>query len=811
MKRNTIFHHLFIRVALILLGINIIFSLILLPIYHDKLVRMLAVQGDTFANSTIAACGEALYTEDYSFVISYINKVLHQTPEITYVTFTSNKGLELLIKADRWNVSTLEDRNISSRFNEANSYEIRHAKNLADGTADNVFVFSKAINISGLNWGVFTLGLSDSEYESLLSSYIRNIILFTTLLMIISLLLLHGSSLKLGLQLSRLGQTATKLASGDLTARAPTDAIGEIDLLASTLNSMAESLEINTRNVRQLARLVEDTNDAIAIFDNKSEISFVNPAFMSITNHSFEYYQGMSLTELLDHLNIDRQKQREVSAGINHVKQLDWSTDITISTRDQGPIHMTLRIEEFETNDQAYEGFFVVLSDITRRKQLEFELETLAYIDKLTKLPNRRFFMDRLTEEVPDADDGLAIFFLDLDNFKIINDSLGHEVGDFVLSEAAWRIQDALRSDDIVCRLGGDEFTVIIKGVEEKEEIARIADALIKEFELPIYCNDRELRVSTSIGIVQYPNDGNNPKELIKNADTAMYAAKRSGKNAYRFFSQDMHRDMQDFLEIEGSLRKALESSGLSLVYQPFIDLDTRKIHGCEALIRWQHPQQGNIPPGRFIPIAEQTGLIVAIGQWVLTEVCRQMKQWNLDINVSINISGTELLDKHFIDRIQKTLVDHDIDPYRLKLEFTEHVLVSKDGKNLALLNQLKRLGFQLVVDDFGTGFSSLSYLAELPVDVIKIDKSFISRLPLDRRTIAVVNSIISLAQSLDIRTIGEGAENRQQVDWLKQHGCNTIQGYYFHKPMSAADFERLLKSHNVTSLSNQTKLSSPS
>jgi len=811
MKRNTIFHHLFIRVALILLGINIIFSLILLPIYNDKLVRMLAVQGDTFANSTIAACGEALYTEDFSFVISYINKVLHQTPEITYVTFTSNNGLELLIKADRWNVSTLEDRNFSSRFNEDNTYEITHANNLADGTADNVFVFSKPINISGLNWGVFTLGLSDSEYESLLSSYIRNIILFTSLLMIISLLLLHGSSLKLGQQLSRLGQTATKLASGDLTARAPTDAIGEIDLLASTLNSMAESLEINTRNVRQLARLVEDTNDAIAIFDNKSEISFVNPAFMSITNHDFEYYQGMSLTELLDHLNIDRQKQREVSAGINHVKQLDWSTDITIGTRDQGPIHMTLRIEEFETNDQAYEGFFVVLSDITRRKQLEFELETLAYIDKLTKLPNRRFFMDRLAEEVPDADDGLAIFFLDLDNFKIINDSLGHEVGDFVLSEAAWRIQDALRSDDIVCRLGGDEFTVIIKGVEDKKEIARIADALIKEFELPIYCNDRELRVSTSIGIVQYPNDGNNPKELIKNADTAMYAAKRSGKNAYRFFSQDMHRDMQDFLEIEGSLRKALESSGLSLVYQPFIDLDTRKIHGCEALIRWQHPQQGNIPPGRFIPIAEQTGLIVAIGQWVLAEVCRQMKQWNLDINVSINISGTELLDKHFIDRIQKTLIDHDIDPYRLKLEFTEHVLISKDGKNLALLNQLKRLGFQLVVDDFGTGFSSLSYLAELPVDVIKIDKSFISRLPLDRRTIAVVNSIISLAQSLDIRTIGEGAETRQQVDWLKQHGCNTIQGYYFHKPMPAADFERLLKSHNVTSLNNQTKLSSPS
>ncbi|MEJ2394703.1 MAG: EAL domain-containing protein [Candidatus Thiodiazotropha sp.] len=804
-SQNSLFQHLFIRMAVILLGVSVAFSFAMIPIYNDKLMRMLAAQGTTFANTTIAACGEAIYTKDFSFVITYINKVLKKTPEVTYVTLTSHEGMQLNITANGWNVETADQSTELEQFNQETDYTMVHASDQhGNMRVHKALIFTKPVNISGYDWGIIRLGISDAEYNSLMTNYFRNVLLSSFLMVIIALLILHGISLKLVQQLTRLRDTAIALSDGNLSARAPTEAVGEIQLLASTLNGMAENLEIKTRSVRQLARLVEDTNDAIAIFGEDEKISFVNPAFMNITKRNLEFYLGMSLDDLFEHLGIDKKKQREVSAGMVHVDQLDWSTDITISTENHGPVHMTLRIEAFDSEDTQSNGFFVVLSDITRRKQLEFELETLAYIDKLTKLPNRRFFMDRLSEAVKEAElfgSGLAVLFLDLDNFKLINDSLGHEIGDFVLSESAWRIQDALRSDDIVCRLGGDEFTIIIKGVVSKDELAKIASSIIHEFSKPIDCQDRELRISTSIGIVHFPEDGRDEKELIKNADTAMYAAKHAGKNAFRFFSFDMHRNLHEHLELESALRRAIEKFKLELVYQPFIDVETQTISSCEALLRWKHPERGYISPARFIPIAEESGLIGAIGDWVITEVCQQMKRWNFNINVSINISGSELIDKRFISRLQDRLIKYDIEAYRLQLEFTEHVLVSKDGSNISILNALKRAGFRIAVDDFGTGFSSLSYLTELPVDIIKIDKSFINKLPHDRRTIAVVNSIISLAESLGLQTIGEGVENKSQVDWLRAHGCRVIQGFYFYKPMTAEDLQKLITQQKVARL----------
>jgi diguanylate cyclase (GGDEF)-like protein/PAS domain S-box-containing protein len=796
MTGNTIFKHLFTRMAVIMLGISLIFSIALIPIYQNKLLRMLAAQGNTFANTTIAACREALYTKDFSFIITYVNKVLRQTPEITFVTLVSKEGLRLNIDADKWHVDHLDNAGESVPYTEGSEYRIIHSRELPERRLGSSFLFTKAVNISGFQWGEIELGISDAEYTSLMSSYFRNVLLSSVILVAISLLILRGVSSKLAQQLAQLRRTALALSKGNLTARAPTEAIGEIQLLATTLNGMAESLDINTRSVRQLARLVEDTHDAIAIFGDDKRTSFVNPALMDITGHSLDFYTGMSLHALFEHLGIDRSKQLEISTSMSSMEQLDWSTDVTLSALSGELMHMTLRIEAFDSEDLQSNGFFIVLSDITRRKQLEFELESLAYIDKLTKLPNRRYFTDQLSEAVKEAEvfgSRLAVFFLDLDNFKIINDSLGHEVGDLVLSEAAWRIQDTLRSDDIVCRLGGDEFTVIIKGAQKTEELAKLANSMIQAFVEPIIYKERELRIGTSIGIVQYPDDGQDEKELIKNADTAMYAAKHAGKNAFRFFTQDMHRDLHDYIELENALRKAIDNSDLQLVYQPIVDVETQKITNCEALLRWQHPERGYISPARFIPVAEQSGLIGAIGDWVFTEVCKQLKQWGFNINVSINVSGSELVDKGFINRLQDTLLKYDIEAYRIQLEFTEHVVVSKDGSNLSLLNALKRAGFRIAVDDFGTGFSSLSYLTELPVDVIKIDKSFISRLPHDRRTIAVVNAIISLAENLDLMTIGEGAEHKSQVDWLRTHGCNTIQGYYFHKPMPAVELERLM------------------
>jgi diguanylate cyclase (GGDEF)-like protein/PAS domain S-box-containing protein len=802
MKQTTIFKHLFKRIALILLSVNLVFSMLLLPLYNNKLVRMIAIQGDTFAHSTIAACSEALYTEDYSFVISYVRKVLRQSPEVSFVTFTTQKGISIKLTGDEWKVDNLDQPFDSSIFESKSSYQIEQVTKITENAEVNEFIFTTPINISGLDWGVFSVGLSASEYEALKSSYFTNVLIFSFILVFISLLLLHGSSLKLGQQLSKLRDTADRLAKGELTARAPTHAIGEISVLANTLNSMAQSLDNSTQDLRRLARLVEDTNDAIAIFDSDNKIIFVNVAMKRIISQTDDYFHGMSLYTFLSHLRVGRNKQNEVAREFTNVNKHDWSTDITINMPNHTLAYMTMRIERFDIDEVDNEGYFVILSDITRRKQLEHELEILAYIDKLTKLPNRRYFMDRLAESVEESKasgSGFALIFLDLDNFKIINDSLGHEIGDMVLTEAGWRIQEALRSDDIVCRLGGDEFTAIIKGAKNKKSISKITSAILHHFQLPIYCNDLELRVSASIGVVIYPGDGIDTEELIKNADTAMYAAKKSGKNAYRFYSEEMHHDIRDFLDIENALRQAIATSGLYLVYQPFVDCETREIHHCEALLRWNHPTRGLIPPAKFIPIAEQAGLIGEIGGWVFDKVCKQIKAWDFDITVSINVSGSELLDSKFTERLNETLIDYDISSHHIQLEFTEHVLVSEEGKNLPILNQLKRLGFGLAVDDFGTGFSSLSYLTELPIDVIKIDKSFINRIPHDRKTLAVSNSIIALAKDLEILTIGEGVENHAQVEWLRAHGCTLIQGYYFHKPMSATDLAALINKTNVT------------
>ncbi|MCG8050738.1 MAG: EAL domain-containing protein [Candidatus Thiodiazotropha endolucinida] len=796
MNKSTIFKHLFKRIALILLAINVIFSLILLPIYQDKLVKMIASQGETFANSTIAACGEALYTKDFSFIISYINKVLKNTPEVNFVNFSSHDGNTIKLTSDGWVFEQQEGRNVLQLERSQEAFSIDHLENIDGSDSSSGFVFSKPIIISGYDWGDFTIGLSDEEYQALLTSYFKNVLLFSLMLVVITLLLLHGSSLSLSQQLTKLRQTASKLAEGDLLARAPTNAIGEISLLANTLNGMAISLDENTRHLRRLARLVQDTNDAIAIFDDNSKIIYVNSALTNFFSEDADHFNGMSLTKFFIHLKIGRNKQKELQNELSGIDFHDCTNDLTFKVSTDKTYHLTMRIEKFDLHEVESGGFFIILSDITRRKQLEQELETLAYIDKLTQLPNRRYFMDRMNEAVEEAEmfnTAFTLIFLDVDNFKIINDSLGHEVGDQVLEDIGWRMQESLRTDDTICRLGGDEFTAIIRGANDYDAISRVCETILNKFSMPVYINDHELRTSASIGIVTFPNDGVSTKELIKNADTAMYAAKKSGKNCYRFFSEEMHDNMREYLDIESALRKSINDTGLYLVFQPFVDERTNSIKHCEALLRWKHPERGMIPPGRFIPIAEQSGLIRSIGDWVFDQVCRQLQEWGSGITVSVNVSGTELVNVNYAERLREKLIEYDISAHQIQLEFTEHVLVSEEGNNLPLLNQLKRMGFQLAVDDFGTGFSSLSYISELPIDVIKLDKSFINRLPEDKRTVAVVKSIISLAHSLDITTVGEGVEEKEQMEWLRSNGCHLIQGFFYHKPMPATALYNLI------------------
>lgn len=794
--RGTIFNHLFVRMAVILFGVSMAFSLMLTPIYHFKLMRMLTAQGNTFANTAVAASGEALYTKDYSFVINYINNVLKKTPEITFVNFISNEGLRLNLSARGWRAEHGVPISDDMFTADQDAYSIKRLENTDTNGIQGDFVFLKPVNIGGLDWGFIEVGISDSEYNSLMLSYLGNVFLFAFILILIALLILHGSLTALSGQLARLRETALKLSEGNLSARAPTEGAGEIGLLAAALNSMADSLKEEVSSAQKLVRLVEDTNDAIAIFDPDGEITFVNPSLISMVGGSFEQYRGMLLHELLDHLGLGKESQREVLVGMSSIDNSVGSVCVDITPASKETLYMSLRVEAFYPGGGEKSGFFVVLSDITHRKQQEHDLEKLSSIDSLTRLPNRRYFLDRMAESIKEAsryNKDLAVSLLELQAVEGISDTLGHEAGYFVLAEVGRRIQAALRTDDIVCRLGGNEFAVIIKGVENKEQLEGVVEIISGAFEKPIRYMDRELPVEPSIGIACYPQDGRNVKDLLKKADAAMYVAKHAGENAFSFCAQGSHRNLRSNKKLEWALCEAVGNSDFQLVYHPFFDMETQAVSSCEALVRWKHPELGFVSPDRFIPVAEQSGLVGDIGNWVFTEVCKQMSSWDFEMNVSVNVTGGELVDKDFIRGLEDTLAEYEIEPDRIQLEFTEQAVVSRDIDSLSILNVLKGKRFNIAVDDFGTGFSSLSYITELPVDVIKVDKFFISKLPKDRRAEAIVKSIILLADSLGIETVGEGAETKEQVDWLCAHGCKKIQGDYFYQAMTAQELKELV------------------
>lgn len=809
MKQGSLFRHLFYRVALVILLTNIISSLLILPIYKDKLISMITIQGNTFAYSTLATTSEALYTKNYSFIIAYVQKVLKKTPEFEYVSFSDSEGKTLYLTAKNWSFDQL-DAPEEAIILSSSSQRIEHK------TYDNkqsIFVLSRKIDFSGFDWGELKLGIKDTEYQALLDSYYHNVFIISLVLFLSSLLLIKGSTLNLERQLVKLRDTAFNLSKGNLSARSSTKGVGEIAVLAKTFNSMADNLQQNTQKLQRLVRVVESTPDAIALFDRDQKIIFVNDALKKYCKKFDPYFNGMTFVDFINQLNIQYTKDIDLHSGLLLAQQKHWAADIEIDCLDEQNKYMTLRIEPLKESEhlekKVEDGFFVVLTDITHRKQLEGELEEMAYLDQLTQLPNRRLFMERLNDAVQYAKSSqtnLAVMFLDLDNFKLINDSISHEIGDLVLKEVSHRLQSILRTDDLICRLGGDEFTAILQGIETHAAITNVAQQITQLFEQPFKVNKHELKISCSIGIVNYPDDGNTMQELTKNADTAMYAAKNSGKNTYRFFSQEMQQEMREFLDIENSLQKAIKRNEFKLVYQPIVDVVSGKVNSCEALLRWKHPERGYISPDLFIPIAEQSSLIKDIGIWVFNEACRQMQQWDFDIKVSVNVSGNELVDPNFIKRISRSLSLYDISPHKIQLEITEHVLISKDRKNLALLNELSQMGFHLALDDFGTGFSSLSYISELPIDVLKIDQSFVFKLPNDRKTIAVVNAIILLAQNLQISIIAEGCETQEQLAWLEQHACNYIQGNYYHKPMKPEALEQMFVNKNVIQLVDKRK-----
>lgn len=452
-----------------------------------------------------------------------------------------------------------------------------------------------------------------------------------------------------------------------------------------------------------------------------------------------------------------------------------------------------------------------LVRDVTERKELQDHIQHLAYHDPLTDLPNRAMFNRHLSHAIAQAQryhKGLAVLFIDLDRFKNINDTLGHNAGDRLLQEMARRITACLRSSDVVARmqdskdmvarLGGDEFVVLIEEVVDSAHVSYVARkilaAMVKEYPL----EDQMIHITASIGISTFPEDGRNEFSLMKHADIAMYRAKDRGKNNFQFYSAQMDLHSAELLALESSLRRGLERDELALHYQAKVETRTGRIIGVEALVRWHHPNLGLISPAHFIPLAEETGLIVPLSKWVLKEACSQNLAWQKQglpaLRIAVNLSARQFADDNLLGDTVTTLDEVGMPPSQLELEITESMMMYNTDKTIQILTELRHLGIRVAIDDFGIGFSSLSHLKQFPIDMIKIDRSFIKDIPGDHADEAITDAIIAMGKSLKIQVVAEGVETAEQLAFLQGRGCDQVQGYYFSRPVPADDFAKLLR-----------------
>ncbi|MCK5662949.1 MAG: EAL domain-containing protein, partial [Thiotrichaceae bacterium] len=429
-------------------------------------------------------------------------------------------------------------------------------------------------------------------------------------------------------------------------------------------------------------------------------------------------------------------------------------------------------------------------------KRNELSLHHLAHHDTLTELPNRLLLVDRLRQSIKKAERasaGLAVMFIDLDHFKEINDSLGHSIGDQLLQAVAARLKETIRKEDTAARLGGDEFTIILEQLEDSKYASKLAEKLLLAFKKPLKLRDREITITLSIGISLFPEHGNDTETLLRNADSAMYRTKNEGRNGFSMYTEDLTIRAVERVVLEAALRKAIGNNELLLYFQPQIDLKNNKIVGAEALIRWIHPEEGLILPGRFIPLAEEIGLIDEIGMWVFETSCEKIVEWERagysELKVAINISGRQLMDHDFALKIRQVLDRTGCKPELIELEITEDYLIKHPERTVSQFNELRDIGMKIAIDDFGTGYSSLTYLKQFPISKLKIDYSFIRDVLVDTNDQAITRAIIALGQSLGLTVIAEGVESKQQHEFVLAEGCDEAQGYYYARPIPELEF----------------------
>jgi diguanylate cyclase (GGDEF)-like protein/PAS domain S-box-containing protein len=554
-----------------------------------------------------------------------------------------------------------------------------------------------------------------------------------------------------------------------------------------------------TLRLRQ--RVIESSSNGIMITDSTlpdNPVIYVNPAFRRITGYEPQEALGRNPQFLLGE-DLDQTDYTEISAAL--LQQREASAVLRNYRKDGNLFWNDLSISPVQ-DDAGRVGHFVwVINDVTEREQHEELLEYQANHDALTGLPNRNLLADRITQSLANAqryDQRVAVLFIDLDNFKFVNDSLGHALGDRMLIIQADRLRKCIRSGDTVSRYGGDEFVVVVSNLEKVEDAASVAQHIQEQVSRPFAIDGHEFGITCSIGISLYPRDGLDVDSLLKNADAAMFRAKERNRNSFQFYTSEMNDRVVERMVIERHLRHAIELGELEMHYQPQIDLADGRIVGVEALLRWNSAALGKVAPSRFIPLAEESGLIVPIGEWILKTCCEQNKAWQnagiTPMTISVNLSARQLQKRDLVDTIAAILQESGLNPHFLELEIVESMVMQDVESSVSILKELKRLGVQLAMDDFGTGYSSLSYLKRFPFDRLKIDLSFVRDIIIDPESAAIARSIISMAHNLNLRAIAEGVETEDQLEYLRLHGCDEIQGYYVSRPVSAREMEIMLR-----------------
>jgi diguanylate cyclase (GGDEF)-like protein/PAS domain S-box-containing protein len=562
------------------------------------------------------------------------------------------------------------------------------------------------------------------------------------------------------------------------------------------------------RDISQQRRAEKDLRMAATVFEHStSAILITDPAgYIVQVNEAFTRVSGYEASQVLDQLPglliVEEEQQAHLRYILKELSQTgSWEGEVCLRRRNGESYPAWVGITAVVDDEGDLASYVCFFSDISERKASEQHIHRLAYYDALTHLPNRTLFQDRLHSALQHAERQQAwvvLMFLDLDRFKPINDSLGHAAGDRMLQEMATRLLACVADDDTVARMGGDEFTLLLQPGATREialnRAIHVAEQILNSLVTPFVLEGREFFVTASIGIALSPQDGNELSQLMKNADTAMYHAKERGKNNFQFYQADMNATALERLELESDLRHALEQKEFTIYYQPQFSGDGKRLTGAEALLRWRHPRRGLVPPSDFIPVLEELGLVVEVGDWVLAEACRQLKNWHAARvrvpKVSVNISARQFSDGQLGNRIARMLSEIGLPPACLELELTESILMREVGEAMQILDGLKKLGLSIAVDDFGTGYSSLNYLKQFPIDVLKIDRTFVDGLPSGEQDAQIARAIIAMAHSLNLAVIAEGVETHEQLEFLREHDCDEVQGYLFGRPMPASHFE---------------------